>query len=162
MIIQVLGAFIGIIFVSIGYRIERQFLVYCGLCGAGGWFVYLLLLDYLKVTYLPIRVFTATAVVAFMAHIFARVVKVPVTLFLIPGILPLVPGLRLYRCVYNLIMSDTQAANQYFVETLQTAGSIAFAIFTVDTFFRMLYKKMVRKRHFLPPIKKIQKENKLK
>ena len=145
MLIQVVGAFFGIISVSIIYGIDRKFLKFCGFCGAFGWLIYLVL-KYVTSSE-PLRIFCATLVVALIAHIFARVLKAPVTVFLIPGILPLVPGLGMYRSVYNLIMVSNQMAGHYLLETLQSAGCIALAIFTMDTIFRMINQGLSRKRY---------------
>lgn len=144
MLIQVVGAFLGIISVSIIYGIDRKFFKFCGLCGAIGWLIYLAL-DYVT-TSEPLRIFCATLVVALMANLFARVLKAPVTVFLIPGILPLVPGLGMYRSVYNLIMVSNAMAGHYLLETLQSAGCIALAIFTMDTIFRMINQGLSRRR----------------
>lgn len=144
MLLQVLGAYFGIISVAVIYGIDRKFFKFCGLCGASGWLIYLVL-DYMT-TSEPLRIYFATLAVALMAHIFARVLKAPVTVFLIPGILPLVPGLGMYRSVYNLIMVSNAMAGHYLLETLQSAGCIALAIFTMDTIFRMINRRLSQKR----------------
>lgn len=143
MLIQVVGAFLGIVSVAVIYGIDRKFMKYCGLCGAIGWLIYLAL-DYVT-TKEEIRIYSATLVVAVLAHLFARTKKAPVTLFLIPGILPLVPGLGMYRSVYNLIMVSNEMAGHYLLDTLQAAGCIALAIFTVDTIFRMINRRWYAK-----------------
>lgn len=77
-----------------------------------------------------------------MSHIFARWKKAPVTLFLIPGLLPLVPGIGMYRMVYCFLLEDNggSMASYYFVYTLQMAGMIAIAIFITDTFFKAFFR----------------------
>ena len=143
MIIQVLGAFLGVISVSIIYGIDRKFFIYCGAGGAVGWMVYLLLG---KMSHSEaFRIYCAAAVVALLAHIFARVFKAPVTIYLIPGILPLVPGLGMYRTVYYMIEADTAMASRYFQTTMEVAGCIALAIFTMDTFFKLLFGVILKK-----------------
>jgi len=84
--------------------------------------------------------FFATLIVALISHSFARMLKTPVTLFLIAGILPLVPGVGMYRMVYNLIIGENGLAMFYFSETMQIAGMIAVAIFIMDTIFRAFQK----------------------
>jgi len=80
-------------------------------------------------------------VVAITAHILARILKTPVTLFLIPGIICLVPGGGMYQIVQSFIDNNTVMTQHYFFETLQIAGAIALGIFIVDTFFRKSVKK---------------------
>ena len=143
MIIQVIGAFLGIISVSVIYGVERKFFKDCGLCGAIGWLINLALGHYIEDH--ALCVFWATLVVAWVAHLFARIRKAPVTLFLIPGILPLVPGVGMYRSIFNLITVSNEMAGHYLLETLKTAGCIALAIFLIDTIFRMINHRWYQK-----------------
>ena len=75
-----------------------------------------------------------------MAHVFARVFKAPVTVFLIPGLLILVPGAGLYRFVYQMFFGTESMMVYYMLQTLQSAGMIALAVFVVDSFFLALSK----------------------
>lgn len=138
MIAQVLGAFIGVIMVVVTYGVPRKFLGYSGLVGAIGWLVYLLIKDagHSNAT----GAFFATLIVALISHSFARIMKTPVTVFLIGGILPLVPGVGMYQIAYNLITSNNSLVLYYFSETIKMAGMIALAIFIMDTIFRVFQK----------------------
>lgn len=138
MIAQVLGAFIAVIMVAVTFGVPRKFLGYSGLVGAIGWLVYLLIKDggYTSAT----GAFFATLVVALISHSFARIMKTPVTLFLIAGILPLVPGVGMYQIAYNLITNNNSLVLYYFSETMKMAGMIAMAIFIMDTIFRIFQK----------------------
>lgn len=138
MMIQVIGSFIAVVSFAIIIGVPRKFLVRAGFVGAVGWLVYLLLL---KVKLSPVAVmFYSTLVVALISHSFARLMKTPVTVFLIAGILPLVPGVGMYRIVYNLITNNNSLAGYYFSQTMQLAGMIALAIFIMDTIFRIFQK----------------------
>lgn len=139
MIIQTIGAFIGVVAVAVTFGVPRKFLLYSGLAGAVGWLVYLLLknVGWSEV----ISMFCAAMMVSLMSHSLARMLKAPVTLFLISGILPLVPGVGMYRIVYNLISNNITLVNYYFRETILIAGMIALAIFIMETIFRIFQKK---------------------
>ena len=67
--------------------------------------------------------------------------KAPVTVFLVSGILPTVPGASIYRSVYYLIQGASSLSNVYFMETLQISGAMAMAIFIVDSIFRLMQKR---------------------
>ena len=86
--------------------------------------------------------FLAAFLVAILSQIFARVSRAPVTLYLVTGILPLVPGVSMYRTVYYLLQSNQELTMHYFSYTLQIAGMIALAIFVVDSFFKRIYQKI--------------------
>lgn len=135
MVIQVLGALIGLIGFSILSGVPKKFLVYCSITGAAGWFVYLIIKSFTDKEVLSM--FLAALVVSLFAHIFARILRAPVTIFLIPGILPLVPGIGIVRTVYYNIVNNSELAAHYLSLTLQTAGAIAISILIMDTCFRM-------------------------
>ena len=78
---------------------------------------------------------------ALLSQVFARVLKAPVTIFLVAGILPTVPGASIYRSVYFLIQGQTKWYNFYLIQTIQIAGAMAVAIFIVDSLFRLLRNK---------------------
>ncbi len=137
-LIQVIGTFAAVISMAITIGVPKKFLGYAGLVGAVGWLVYLLLgaAGCSTVT----SMFLAALAVAMISHSFARLMRTPVTVFLIAGILPLVPGVGMYRIVYNLITGNNSMAAYYFSETMQIAGMIALAIFIMDTIFRIFQK----------------------
>ncbi len=77
------------------------------------------------------------------AYIFARLLKAPETIFLICGIIPLVPGAGIYRAVYYLISGDP-LANSALSSTLMVAGAIALGLITMYTLLSTLMKGVSR------------------
>ena len=138
-VLQVVSAFIGVVAVAVLFQVPKKHLVLAGVTGASGWFVELVMEEMLKSA--VFSSFLAALLVALLAQIFARVSKAPVTLYLVTGILPLVPGVGMYRTVYYLLQSNRELTAYYFSYTLQVAGMIALAIFVVDSFFKRLYQK---------------------
>jgi uncharacterized membrane protein YjjB (DUF3815 family) len=134
-VLQVASAFFGVIAVAITVQVPKKNLVLAGLTGASGWCVELLMENSI------FSAFLASLLVAVLAQIFARVSKTPVTVYLITGIFPLVPGVGMYRTVYYLLQSNRELTSYYLTYTLQIAGMIALAIFVVDSFFKKLYQK---------------------
>ncbi len=137
MIIQIIAAFIAVFTIATVQGVPKRFLVWSGLNSAVSWFVYLVCQD--ATFSVAISTLVSTLAVALISHILARVFKSPVTVFLIPGILPLVPGVNTYRIVYYLIQEDSSNATFYFYLTLQIAGMIAIGIFIIDTIFRIMF-----------------------
>ena len=138
-VLQVVSAFIGVVAVAVLFQVPKKHLVLAGVTGASGWLVELVMEEVLKSA--VFSSFLAALLVALLAQIFARVSKAPVTLYLVTGILPLVPGVGMYRTVYYLLQSNRELTAYYFSYTLQVAGMIALAIFVVDSFFKRLYQK---------------------
>ena len=137
--IKILGAFLSSLCFSIVFRVQKQYLCYCGIAGAVGWGVYLFS-EELGAS-LVFANFLASMGAAVASQAFARLFKAPATMFYIPGILPMVPGASIYRAAFYMIRQESQLSNYYLVETLQIAGVIAIGIFLVDTFFRLALTK---------------------
>lgn len=133
---QAVASFLAVVTLSLIFYVPKHFLMYAGITGAIGWTVYLGLLELSANEMLDM--FTASLLVALIAHIFARIFKTPVTIFLIPGILPLVPGVGMYRIVYFILQENSSMAGYYFFYTLQMAGMIAIAIFIMDTLVKII------------------------
>lgn len=147
MIIQTIGALFATIALAIILGVPKKFTLLVGLVGAIGWWVYLAMGE--GEEHIAFRTFIAALIVALVSHSFARILKAPVTVFLISGILPLVPGTGMYRTVYHFIAGNGAMVSYYFSQTLQLAGVIALAIFIMDSIFRILQQKV--------PIKKKKK-----
>lgn len=135
MIIQVIAACLAIAAFGVVIEAPRRYLVFCGMIGGIGWAVYLLC-EGSQGTIMA--TFYSALVIAVLSHIWARIFKAPVTVFLISGILVLVPGANLYRTVYEVFLGSTAMASHYLMLTVQMAGMIALAIFVVDSFFNLI------------------------
>ena len=135
MMIKVLGAFLAIYAFAIVLETPKKYLWCAGVVSAVGWFVYLqsqqVGMDDVMATFL-----SATAI-SIVSHIFARVFRAPVTVFLVAGILPTVPGAGMYRLAASFIAGDSGMAAQNLIVTLELAGVIAMGIFLVDAIFRL-------------------------
>lgn len=135
MLIGVIGTFIAIMSFGVLLEIPRRYLIQTAVVGALGGFVYLAGVE-LKLGAVMAS-FLSAFCVALLSHIFARVYKAPVTLFLIGGILPTVPGGGMYQIVSHMMNGSLSESLTYMIQTLEIAGVIALAIFLVDSIFRV-------------------------
>ena len=134
-VIQVACAFFAVLMFAAVLEVPREQKPLAALCGAIAWWSYLMIYNF---SHSSLRAaFVSTLVVAVISHRLARIRKAPVTVFLIPGILPAVPGAAIYRCVYYLIRNNSYATTYYLTQTLQIAGAMAMAIFITDSFSRL-------------------------
>ena len=134
MLIQGISAFFATAAFSVIFYLPKKYLIHAGMTGSFGWFIYLVSLRLTgnKVS----ATLIATLFVALISHILARIYKTPVTMFLIPGIIPMVPGAGMYQIVQSMVNNKVNQTANYFFETLQLAGAIALGIFIIDAFFR--------------------------
>lgn len=147
MLLHAVGSFFAVMTLSVIFFVPRRFLIHASIAGMLGWVTYIGLME--QIDNEMLAMFTATFFVAVISHIFARFCKSPVTMFLIPGILPLVPGVGMYRIVYYILLEDTRTAGYYFFYVLQMAGMIAIAIFVTDTLVKVLLRSryLCRQKH---------------
>ena len=134
MIIKIVGVFLSIFSFSVYLETPKKHVIKAGLVGAIGGAVYLLCIQYDLGDVLAS--FLSALSVALISHVFARIFKTPVTLFLIAGILPTVPGAGMYRIVHHILIKDEAMTAFYMIQTLEIAGAIALAIFLMDSLFR--------------------------
>ncbi len=72
--------------------------------------------------------FIAAAVAGIYAEICARVTRVPVPVYVLPAVIPLVPGSGLYKTMFNLVTGEYALAASAGWTTLQVALGIAGGI----------------------------------
>ena len=142
-LLQLVGAFFGTLGFCILLNIPRKLWGYSSLVGTAAWGVYLAAGS---VTDAVVTVnFFAALTAAVLSQILARFFRAPVTLFLIPGILPMVPGAGMYEIAYNAVQGNQTQVNHYIMQTLQIAGAIAVGIFLADIVQRVITPKNIKK-----------------
>ena len=125
-IIQLLTAFLSSLGFSMIFGLRRRFLVYAALGGLLCWGVYLGMDAWLHREFLSCLMASSFAVV--YAELLARRLKTPATLFVVPSILPLVPGGSLYYTMENIVHGRMEAARSFGQQTLIAALAIAAGI----------------------------------
>lgn len=143
-LVQVAGAGMAVLSFGLVLDIPRKYLGWSGITGGLCWLVYILAKGGEGTS--VGAVFLASFAVALMGHLLARLLRAPVSVFLIPGILPLVPGTSIYHCVYHMIWGNREQSTYYLIETMQIAGAIAMAVFLVDSIFRLAKGRRRKKR----------------
>ena len=80
--------------------------------------------------------FLATVAVSLFAEVMARVCKTPVTVFLLVGLLPLVPGGGIYYTMEHALAGDTAAFMNQLLSTFGIAASLALGVLVVSSLTR--------------------------
>lgn len=132
-----LFAAIGTLGYAVTYNISKKLLPLTAVTGGVGWMVFCCF-----PTHPVYGCFFAALSVGILGEIFARKFKDAATLFILPGILPLVPGAKMYRMTLALLDKNFSTAATLGIEALSLAGSIAIALITVTSFTRMLFKTL--------------------
>ncbi len=80
----------------------------------------------------------ATTVSAVYCEVAARLLKTPVTMLMLPTLVPLAPGYHLYYATFYLVHNDMALCWQYAANTLIVATGIAVGIVAVSLVIRLI------------------------
>ena len=122
MLVQFVVSLMATLSFAVLFSAPKKELFFCGLTGAVGWIVYLIFLDHNAS--IPIANLIATFALTLISRVIASVRKNPVTLYLITGIFPIVPGAGIYYTSYYFIMNDMEQFSNYGMQTIKVAGAI--------------------------------------
>ena len=126
---QLALAFLGTVCFGLLFHVPPRHFAACGTVGAIGWLVYWAMMQMQPSSVLASLV--AVIPLSIATRAFAIVRCAPVTLFLIPGIFPLVPGAGIYYTAYAFITGDTVQCAAKGAETLKIAVALAMGIAVV-------------------------------
>lgn len=123
LVIEYLACMAATVFFALLLEQPKNTLFHTALISSSGYIVYILMgrggMD---------AFFLSGLTVGVLCEITARLKKKTTTLYLVSGIIPLVPGLGLYRSVIFLAQKDYDNAIRTAVDTLGGIGAIALAI----------------------------------
>ena len=125
------AASLGTIAFALLFQVPKSYYLNCGIAGGCGWICYKLLLP---VCGLFGATFFATVLVVFLSRISAVQRHCPVTVFLIAGIFPLVPGAGIYWTAYYLVTDQLEKSSARGFETFNIAVAIVLGILLVFEF----------------------------
>lgn len=142
LIIPCLSAFIACVGFCLLYNIHGKNILIASLCGTVAWAVYLIADWYTDSLCIPF--FLSGISIALYSEIAAYIFKAPVTVYLIPGIIPLVPGLTIFRTMEACLTGNVDSFAQGLINTLKIGGSITIGLILMSSIFR-LYRALTIK-----------------
>lgn len=144
---NILCAFFGTIGYAILYNIPKKYFLGCGFTGTAGWIVFLLLRERLFFSSAMASFFGALVVVLIARMLTVRM-KCPITIFLISGIFPLVPGAGIYNTAYYLVTNQLSMASLSGMEAVKVAFAIVLGIVIVVPIPRQYFHLAYWKKRF--------------
>ncbi len=116
---------------SVFLHIPTSSLIPAGLSGGIGWTLFIVLDN---ASYNPIfSNFLASFVVSLFSEILARKLKQPATLFVIPGVIPLVPGLGMYNTMLYLVQGNFDLAISTGANVIFVGAAISLGVLIVTS-----------------------------
>ncbi|HML46495.1 MAG TPA: threonine/serine exporter family protein, partial [Clostridia bacterium] len=86
-----------------------------------------------------LAVFLGAAAGALLGELMARKMRMAAIVFITPSLLPLVPGLGLYRTMLYVVQGDMGAAAALGADTLITLGLLALAVAAATLVMRLVW-----------------------
>ena len=127
MLVQFVVAMVATISFGITFQVGRRHYWTCGFVGAVGWTIYIACTTLGGMT-APMATLIATLPLAALSRFFAIRHKAPITVFLLTGIFPLVPGAGIYYTAYYFLRNDRALCTSKGIETLKVAVALALGI----------------------------------
>ncbi|MFO8069146.1 MAG: threonine/serine exporter family protein [Alkalibacterium sp.] len=146
-----LAAFVASFAFGVMYNVPTRTLFASSISGALGWLVY-----YIIAFQFDFVVFigagAASFLVAFFSQWFARHYRMPVIVFAVPAIIPLVPGSSAYNMMRAFIEGNSELALMYGTETFLVSGAIALGLSINSGLFQIFSNRTFAKRdkRYLP------------
>ena len=117
------------------FNVHDKKIIFVSALGGGlGWFAYLISAPFASV---GMQNFIAAITVALFSEFMSRILKTPSTVFLVIGVLPMVPGGGIYYTMEYGVQGNTEMFIEKGLETIAVAGAIAIGVSVASAIFRM-------------------------
>ena len=127
---ELIQQFLLALFATLGFaiifKVPLRHIPVCIVVGACGWIAYLISVYYFDSPI--VGCFIGACVVGLLSTIGARVFRDASTIFVIPGILCLVPGAKIFYTMEALLRKNIEDMAEIGLQTLLMAGAIAMGL----------------------------------
>lgn len=143
--VQTLLACVGTVAFALLFGVPRRYFLLCGVIGGAGWLVYAMLMNCGGLS--PAEAtFLATMLVIFLSRACAVIQRCPVTVFLVSGIFPLVPGAGIYWTSYYLVTGQISQAAVSGFAAIKAAVAIVLGIVFVFEVPNKVFHRMTKRK----------------
>lgn len=129
---------------AIFFNAPKKSLIECSLIGSVAWIVYIWGLHLTGDVVLGTLI--AAILVGLLAGYSSKRLKMPATVFIYTGIIPLIPGYGLYYTMHHLVTKHYELGARTGVDTLLQAGAIAVGILVASVFSDSIKRVKIRRR----------------
>ena len=133
MVIKLICVLVSSVCFGVVFQIRGKKLLFSTISGGISYVVYLAFLGHSSV----LASFLASCAITLYAETMARRVKSPATVFLVAGLIPIVPGQGIYRCMFEALEGRLSVAAITCYHTLLEAGAIAIGVVTVSSLVKI-------------------------
>ncbi len=118
------------------FNAPKRMLIQCGLVGVGGWMTYTLMvssgIDTIQAT------FFGGFSVSMISYALAKFYKMPIIIFIVAGLIPLVPGGTAYDAMRHVVSHEYAEAIPLALKAFIISGAIAMGLVFAEVFVRLI------------------------
>lgn len=144
LVVQFLLGFIVTFAFAIFFNAPKRSLIDCSFIGAVGWLLFLWV-RYLT-SDIVIGTFCGAIMVGLLSSNASKRLKMPATVFIYTGMIPLVPGYGMYYTMQNFVTKNYMDAARIGIDTLLQAGAIAMGILIASVFSDSIKRVKIQRR----------------
>lgn len=129
---------------GIVFNAPRKSLLQCGFVGTVGWMAYIILAD--SGVDVVQASFVGAFAVAIIAHLMAKKFKMPIIIFSVAGIIPLVPGGLSYDAMRHVAGNDYINAIPLAAKAFMISGAITMGLVFAEVIVQLFLKRVKTKK----------------
>ena len=137
-------SFISSVSFAVICDVPRKTLVTGGVIGAIGWCGYWEMWSHGQSVFMSSLV--CSLLLANTSQICAIKFKNPLTVYFVPGLVPVVPGVTIYDAFRTLLLDEYSNSARIFLNSFYGAIGLAVGIIIADSIFRVIVGPMLQKR----------------
>ena len=138
--VHIIFSYLAAVGFAVFLNAPKKTLYISGAIGMVSWIIYVILMR-INIDMITSN-FIAASVAALICEVLARKMKKPTILFVVPGIITLIPGLGLYNTMSYVIDGNFQLAFSTGANVILASGAIALGVIVVSSLFRTYYKNL--------------------
>ncbi len=137
-VVNVAVPFVGTVAYVVLFNVPRKYYLSCGITGTVAWLVYR---GMSMVGSAAVASFFAALAAVFLSRMLTVRMRCPITIFLLAGIIPLVPGAGIYYTSYYLVTDQLFLAADTGMDALKVAVAIVLGIAFVVSIPREVFQR---------------------
>lgn len=142
-VFQIICSYCATVSFGVLTNIPKKALHACGLTGTSGWLVYASLKGYGSSE--MIGYFFGALSIGLFSMYFSKKKKMPLIIFNVPSLVPLVPGGAAYQTVRSFVLGDYVAGEHYLIEMVLIATALAAGFMFTSVIEQLLRKERKHK-----------------
>jgi len=136
---QAILSFVGVACFAVIFNAPRHLILHSGLVGAIGWTIYYYFTQHH--TDPVVASFLGAFIIAVGSHVLARWLKIPMIVFNVAGIIPLVPGSIAYNAMRSAVEDKYSLTIQFGLKAFIISGAIVMGLVFAEVIMQLVNRR---------------------